>query len=65
MNVVYYSKARALFFFSLDDFYTITLVTLLLSLYANSLINLCVVSIYKYVTVMTFHGQICSQKASK
>ena len=39
MNVVYFSKACALNSFSLDDFYTVTFVTFLLSLYANNLIN--------------------------
>ena len=39
MNVVYFSKSCALNSFSLDDFYTITFVTFLLSLYANNLIN--------------------------
>ena len=40
MNVVYFSiKARALNSFSLDDFYTVTFVTFLLSLYANNLIS--------------------------
>ena len=39
MNVVYFSKACALNYFSLDDFYTVKFVTFLLSLYANNLIN--------------------------
>ena len=39
MNVVYFSKACALNSLSLDDFYTATFVTYLLSLYANNLIN--------------------------
>ena len=39
MNVVYFSKVCALNSFSLDYFYTVTLVTFLLSLYANNLIN--------------------------
>ena len=39
MSVVYFSKACALNSFSLDDFYTVTFVTILLSLYANNLIN--------------------------
>ena len=58
MNVVYFSKACALNSFSLDDFYTVTFVTFLLSLYANNLINYFFVSIYKCVTVMTFYAQI-------
>ena len=36
MNVVYFSKACALNSFYLDDFYTVTFVTFLLSLYANN-----------------------------
>ena len=39
MNVVCFSKACALNSFSLDDFYTVTFVTFLLSLYVNNLIN--------------------------
>ena len=39
MNVLYFSKACALNSFSFDDFYTVTFVTFLLSLYANNLIN--------------------------
>ena len=65
MNVVYFSKACALNSFSLDDFYTVTFVTFLLSLYANNLINYNFVSIYKCVTVMTFYAQICTIKSSK
>ena len=67
MNVVYFSKACALNSFSLDDFYPITFVTFLLSLYANHLINEFFVSIYMYkcVTVMTFHAEICTKKVVK
>ena len=39
MNVVYFSKACALIFFYLNDFYTVKFETFLLSLYANNLIN--------------------------
>ena len=39
MNVVYFSIACALNYFSLDDFYTVKVVTFVLSLYANNLIN--------------------------
>ena len=39
MNILNFSKACALNSFSLDDFYTATFVTILLSLYANNLIN--------------------------
>ena len=65
MNVVYFSKACALNYFSLDDFYTVTFVIFLLSLYANNLINYFFVSIYKCVTVMTFYAQIYTKKSSK
>ena len=65
MNVVYFSKVFALNSFSLDDFYTVTSVTLLLSLYSNNLINKFFVSIYKCVTGMTFYAQICTKKSSK
>ena len=65
VNVVYFSIACALNSFSLDDFYTVKFVTIVLSLYANNFINLLFVSIYKCVTVMTFHPQICTKKSSK
>ena len=39
INIVYFSEACALNSFSLDDFYNVTFVTFLLSLYANNLIN--------------------------
>ena len=65
MNVVYFSKYCALNSYSLDDFYNVTFVTFFLSLYANNLINYCLVSIYKCVTVMTVHAQICTTKSSK
>ena len=58
INVVYYDKARAINSFSSDNLYTKTFVTFLLSLYANNLISLFFVRIYKCVTVMTFHYQI-------
>ena len=48
LNVLYFSKACALNYFYLDDFYTVTFVTFLLSLYANYLIN----CIFK-------HNQVC------
>ena len=65
MNVVYFSIACALNSFSLDDFYTVKFVTFVLSLFANNLINKLFVSMYKCVTVMTFHPQICTKKSSK
>ena len=61
MNVVYFSEACALNSFSLDDFYTFTFLTFLLSLYANNLIHLFFVSIYKCVTMMTFYAQMCTK----
>ena len=63
MNVVYNSQACALNSFSSGVFYAITFVTFLLSLNANNLINLFFVSIYKCVTVITFHAQIFTKKS--
>ena len=39
MNVVYFSIACALNYFSLDDFYIVKFMIFVLSLYANNLIN--------------------------
>ena len=55
INVVYYDSAFAINSFSSDNFYTKTFVTFSLSLYANNLISLFFVSIYKCVTVLAFY----------
>ena len=55
INVAYYDKACAINYFSSDNFYIKTFETFSLSLYANNLISLFFVSIYKCVTIMTFH----------
>ena len=61
MNVVYFSKACALNSFSLDDFYTVTFVTFLLSLYANNLINyFC-----KHIQVCDGDDILCSDLRKK
>ena len=62
IKVVYYDSAYAINSFSSDNFYTKTCVTFSLSLYANNLIGLFFVSIYKCVTVMTFHYQIDAKR---
>ena len=51
INVVYFSKACALDSFSLDDFYTVTVI-LLLSVYANNLINYFFASIRSVVIAL-------------
>ena len=61
MNVIYFSKACALNSFSLDDFYTVTFVTFLLSLYANDLsINFC-----KHIQVCDGDDSLCSDLHKK